>query len=396
MFAITPTTSKSSVRALPFPSSAEMLITRLATPRAKVTATTATSAPIFENALKPSVVRPDQLTGGCLEWIIEAALPRSVSAVIPSYNSRSWLDGCISGLLAQQSTQVSVVVVDNGSNDGSAEYVRARWPAVHVAQASTNLGYGGSINYGAELRPRGDVLAVNADAYLAAGALDWLSSVFDEDRTVGAVVPCLVNPNGSLQPSAYRFPTLLRIVGRAMFLHHIPFIHSWLTDLESIDYVRRAYVEWAAGAVMLIRREAWDAVGGFDPAYFFFVEEIDLQRRLSDAGWRIALEPRAIAVHHGGHQPISWELFLHAHDGYSRYFGLRRGSKVAGLVRASLCLTALTRATAWSGVAALSRTRRREAIEWAAMFGHVFISSLCKIPRTVRTTYIPYGGGRCA
>ena len=261
-----------------------------------------------------------------------------------------------------------------------------------MAEASRNLGYGTSVNYGVELLPGGDVLAINPDAHLAAGALRHLCAVLNDDPSVGAVVPRLVNEDGSLQRSAYRFPTLPRMVGRSIFLHHLPGARRWFSDLASIDYTRRTYVDWAAGAVLLIRREAWDAVGGFDPAYFFFVEEIDLQRRLRETGWQIALEPAAIATHHGGHRPISSELFLHSHDGFARYFGLVRGSKAAGMVRATLCVTALTRAGLWTLVALSSRARRREALEWASMFGRVFVSSVRKLPGTLATSYVPYRG----
>jgi N-acetylglucosaminyl-diphospho-decaprenol L-rhamnosyltransferase len=335
-------------------------------------------------------------TGECLEWVIEAGSRRLVSAVIPSYNSKQWLDACISSLLTQDGVQVSVAVVDNGSADGSARHVRIRWPTVRVEDTLTNLGYGASINHGVELLPRGDVLAVNADAHLCPGALGYLCSVLDDDRSVGAVAPCLVNDDGTLQPSAYRFPTLPRMLGRAVLLHHIPGVGHWLADLARIDYSHRTYVDWAAGAALLIRREAWEAVAGFDPGYFFFVEEIDLQRRLTDAGWRIALEPVASAVHYGGHQPISSELFLHAHDGFTRYFGLMRGTKGAVLARASLCLGALTRAGMWTTVALVRRARRREALEWASMFGRVFLASLSKLPRALNTSHDPYRGGRPA
>jgi N-acetylglucosaminyl-diphospho-decaprenol L-rhamnosyltransferase len=296
----------------------------------------------------------------------------------------------------QEGAKVSVAVVDNGSADGSPQHVRARWPAVRIAEVTTNLGYGASVNYGAELLPRGDVLAMNADAYLAAGALGHLCAVLDDDPSVGAAAPRLINDDGSLQPSAYRFPSLPRMLGRAVFLHRVPGVRRWFADLAEIDYARRIYVEWAAGTVLLIRREAWDTVSGFDPAYFFFVEEIDLQRRLTDAGWRVALEPAATAAHHGGHQPISAELFVHAHDGFARYFGLMRGSKGAGLARASLCLTALTRAGMWAAVAFVSRVHRREALEWASMFGRVFLASLRKLPRTLNASHAPYSGDRPA
>jgi N-acetylglucosaminyl-diphospho-decaprenol L-rhamnosyltransferase len=291
---------------------------------------------------------------------------------------------------------VSIAVVDNGSADGSAQHVRGRWPTVLVADAPTNLGYGASINYGVELLPEGDVLAVNADAHLAPGAVGHLCAVLDDDRSVGAVAPRLTNDDGSLQPSAYRFPTLPRMLGRAVFLHHVPGTGRWLADLATTDYTHRTYIDWAAGAALLIRREAWEAVAGFDPGYFFFVEEIDLQRRLTDARWRIALEPVASAVHYGGHQPISSELFLHAHDGFARYFGLKRGSKGAVLARACLCLGALTRAGMWTTVAFVRRARRREALDWASMFGRVFLASLRRLPRTLNTSHDPYRGGRPA
>jgi N-acetylglucosaminyl-diphospho-decaprenol L-rhamnosyltransferase len=293
-----------------------------------------------------------------------------VAIVVPTHNSLRWLPACLTAATRQAAVDARVVVVDNASTDGSVGYLRRAWPGVAVVQLDANVGYGAAINIGAGALPTGDVLALNADVVLAPDCLRRLAEVLERDPGVGLVAPRLFEAGGRIQPSGHRFPTLPKLAAEALFLDRLPGTGGALgyrcRDESRWTAARR--VDWASGAALLVRQRAWADVGGFDPEYTFFVEEIDLQYRLGRRGWMRVLEPSAHAVHHGGNRPIPPERFVLAHDGFERFFARRSGPRAGRVARAILCLTALTRAAAWGAVAVFRPTRRQRAVEWMRMF----------------------------
>lgn len=294
---------------------------------------------------------------------------------MPTYDSERWIAPLMAaGGLAT----IPCVFVDNGSSDGTVAAVRRLAPDAQVVQTGANLGYGAAANRGAAMAPGAHVLVLNPDVEVSAAAIARLLATLQARPELGAVAPRLLNPDGSTQFSAYRFPAL----------------RSFAAQLAGVGSLRREQprdaelvaVDWAAGAILLVRRAAWDDAGGFDPAYFFFVEEVDLQRRLADAGWRTAIDQRAEATHHGGAKVIPAALFARSHDGWERYFGVHRGRAAQVLVRLLLCAIALTRAALWAAVGA----RRREGRAWARMFARVLGISLRRVPGSVRRVHAPY------
>jgi GT2 family glycosyltransferase len=285
-------------------------------------------------------------------------------------------------VLDQAGDEWQVVVVDNASSDGTAEEVRARWGTVRVVELESNLGYGAAVNAGAGTSP-GHVLALNVDTELEPGALARLRSALEADPRLGAVGPRLLDPDGSLQPSVHDLPTVGALFAEALFLDRLP---NGIGDKlgyhsRGYDYSSPQRVGWLTGAALLLRDTAWRECGGFDPAFFFFVEEVDLQRRLHALGWSVAIEPRAAVVHHGGKQPLAPELFLHSHDGFARYFAKHGSPASARLARAALCLTALTRALAWAVAPLLRPGAAADARRWRAMFWNVFARSARELAR---------------
>jgi N-acetylglucosaminyl-diphospho-decaprenol L-rhamnosyltransferase len=276
--------------------------------------------------------------------------------------------------------RISVVVIDNGSSDKTPEFVRSVWPGIIVIELQENTGYGAAVNEGARAVAGADVLAVNDDAVLTSDCLEKLARVLDQEPRVAVVAPRLVYPGGIAQPSAHRFPTLMRLLWEALMLDRTG-IGPRTLDMHHRDYAydRRLAVDWATGAVLLVRREAWEAVGGFDTAYVFFVEEIDLQRRLAAAGWKTIVEPAALAVHAGAKRPIPVSRFLQSHDGMERYFLLYSTGAAAVAARLILCLTALTRAVAWGVKAITDSSHRTDARAWATMFIGVFVRSIAAV-----------------
>jgi N-acetylglucosaminyl-diphospho-decaprenol L-rhamnosyltransferase len=182
--------------------------------------------------------------------------------------------------------------VDNGSADGSADMVRSEFPNARVVASERNLGFGGAVNLVARRTTSPWLLVANADVRLEPGAVEALVAALERDTGAGAVAPRLILPDGRTQHSVFAFPSLwfaaLFALGVAGDRLCVP--GRW-------DDRRARRVPWAVGALLLVRREAFAAVGGFDERHWMYAEDLDLGWRLSQAGWATRYEPRAV-VHH--------------------------------------------------------------------------------------------------
>jgi N-acetylglucosaminyl-diphospho-decaprenol L-rhamnosyltransferase len=220
-----------------------------------------------------------------------------VAAIVVNFNAANELAGCLQSLAANAVD--TVIVVDNGSADGSEQVVRlagARW-----LPAGANLGYGRAANRGAataDARTAEYLLVCNPDLELCPGAIEPLVSSLAADSALGVVGPGLWNDDGSLYPSARTFPDLVDALGHGLLGLVAPgnrFTRRY--RLLDWDHSRAARVDWVSGACILVRRAAWDAVGGFDPSYFMYMEDVDLCWRLNRAGWAVGYEPAARVRH---------------------------------------------------------------------------------------------------
>ncbi len=183
-----------------------------------------------------------------------------------------------------------VLVLDNASRDGSAEAAREH-PAVDeviVRDRRTAK----SVNDSELLRrARGRYgLLLNEDSELVPGATVALHRALDGRPRGGAAVTRLVRPDGRVQPSAWRFPTVLTALAGALFLHRRYTVQSLGEDVRVVD--------WAQSAALLVRTEAAAEIGYLDPDFFVYGEEVDFCRRLADAGWSTLYVPAATAIHH--------------------------------------------------------------------------------------------------
>jgi N-acetylglucosaminyl-diphospho-decaprenol L-rhamnosyltransferase len=224
----------------------------------------------------------------------------SMTVVVVSFCTREALRVCLRSVLSAGATEV--VVADNGSTDGSAEMVARDFPLVSLLVDQSNPGYGAAAN-AAISRCRAEyVLLLNSDTWLRPGALEALRAYLDAHPEAALVGPRLLNLDGSLQRSCHHFPTPLMMlldyswVGRA--LDHIPVLRFFY--LASFAHDRSRPVPWVSGAALAIRRSAFDAVGGFDPSYFMYYEEVDLAYRLHQAGWETHFTPVTDVTHLGG------------------------------------------------------------------------------------------------
>ena len=221
----------------------------------------------------------------------------TVSAVIVSFNSRDCLAECIRSLRSE--SVADVVVVDNASSDGSVEAVLASDSDVTVLATGANLGYGSAANRGVEAAKGDHLLLLNPDTVVEPGTVKALSDALDRDTGLGAVGPRIENVDGSLYPSVRRFPDLW-VAGGHAFLGLVWPANPFTRRYRMLDWDHASAapdVDWVSGACMLLRRSAFDVVGGFDEAYFMYVEDVDLCWRLGRAGWRIGYDPSGRVVH---------------------------------------------------------------------------------------------------
>jgi N-acetylglucosaminyl-diphospho-decaprenol L-rhamnosyltransferase len=224
---------------------------------------------------------------------------REVTIVVVSWNTRELLARCLKSLWPEVDRgRAEVWVVDNASTDGSTELVRERFDWVHLVASPENLGFGRAVNLVAR-GTSGDWLATaNADIALRPGALDALLAAAERDPGAGAIAPRLVLPSGETQHSVNAFPTIPWALGLNTQAFRAV---RGLGDLMALpgywDSTRARRVPWAIAAFLLLRRAAWDAVGGFDERQWLYAEDLDLGWRLRAAGWATRYEPAAVVDH---------------------------------------------------------------------------------------------------
>jgi hypothetical protein len=232
-----------------------------------------------------------ELLRQCLQSIVDEPGVRIVAAGAPADASAA-----AAGALA-----VEIVVVDNASDDGSAQMVQTEFPQVQLIANRHNAGFAAANNQ-AIAQARGQVLfLLNPDAYLLPGALARLACFLRQHPEAAVVGPNVLNPDGSWQAASFRFATLWDLLCEAVFLSVLWPRSSLFARKELGGFDRDAVreVDWVQGCALLARRSAWDAVGPFDEGYWMYVEELDWCRRAKGMGYRIFFTPDGQVVHYG-------------------------------------------------------------------------------------------------
>jgi N-acetylglucosaminyl-diphospho-decaprenol L-rhamnosyltransferase len=232
-----------------------------------------------------------------------------LSVVVVSFNVAPLLRRCLTSLRRASAevtsagglgvSTVDVTVVDNASSDGSVELVRREFPDVRLLANGDNRGFGAACNQGTA--GAGDaVLFLNPDAELLPGALGALLWRLQARPRAAVVGPRLIYPGGGPQPARRRFPSPLTLLLESTPLQwrfpHLPILGRYRCS-DRPEGVAEA-VDWLSGAALMVRTAAFRQVGGFDPTYFMYFEELDLCRRLAAYGWQTWYEPAATVVHH--------------------------------------------------------------------------------------------------
>jgi len=231
-----------------------------------------------------------------------------VSTLIVSYNTRNLLDGCLRSLRRiAEDLPLDVIVVDNASTDGSALHVRTHFPEVRIIPNEKNIGFAAAVNRGMSEVHSSFVFVLNPDTIVPRETIQKLLNYIKMDEKCALVGANLTNPDGSMQASIFRFPSLFR-----EFWNFLPEIKLLLRFQKLGTYVHSIHVpedrnakaaeeagavECISGAAFLMRTEAFKSVGGMDERFFLYHEEMDLCTRMRRAGWQIRAHRTAQVIH---------------------------------------------------------------------------------------------------
>jgi len=259
-----------------------------------------------------------------------------LSIVVVNWNVRDLLRRCLRSILDLQTCKLEIIVVDNGSTDGSVEMVRTEFPNVRVIANTDNRGFPAANNQGFAVARGRYVLLLNPDTEIVGDALAVMVAFADAHSDVGMVGPQLLNADGSVQSSRRRFPTLVTAFFESTWLErYAP--RRLLERYEFLDQPDDVVqdVDWLYGAALMARREAVEQVGPMDEGFFMYSEELDWCRRFRESGWRVVYLPAAQIVHHEGKSSEQVVAARHIHFQTSkvRYFRKYHGRAVGEALR---------------------------------------------------------------
>jgi hypothetical protein len=257
-----------------------------------------------------------------------------LSIVIVCWNDWAVIRPCLESIFAgTQSISFEVIVSDNGSSDGSPELIRHNYPLVRVIENRANLGFAKGNNIGIQASTGEYVLILNPDTLIPVGALNnWIA--FADSRLAAGAFGCRVlNPDGTYQISARPFPTVLRDAVAALYLRRLArlatvFISDTYTGWQGDS---ECDIDWQSGCCVMFRGSVLKQLGGFDEQFFYHFEEVDLCRRVWNAGRSIVYTPKVSITHLGGQSvnrfPVRFALEVQRNR--YRYFYKHFGPKGA-------------------------------------------------------------------
>ena len=290
-----------------------------------------------------------------------------LSIAIVNWNTKELLRQCLSSVFGNlDGLQAEVIVVDNGSSDGSAEMVQSDFPSVKLIESGKNLGFARATNLAYQQSTGRYFLLLNSDAVVLRGALSALVRFLDCYPAAGAVGSKLLNGDGTLQRSCSTFPTLLTELFDALYLSKLfpknRLFGRYAMSYWDFDSIRE--VDFAGGSSLLLRRRALEDVGLLDEGFFMYSEEADLCWRLKAGGWKVFYLPSAQVIHYGGQSAklaskrTSVELYRSKYRFMRKHYG--RGAALA--YRFVVVLSSAARLAAWMPMAALGPDRH--AYRW--------------------------------
>jgi GT2 family glycosyltransferase len=266
-----------------------------------------------------------------------------LSIVILCWNDLEVIVNCLQSIYAStHSTEFEVIVSDNGSTDGSVEFIRENFPRVQVIENGTNLRFAKANNVGIRASKGEYTLILNPDTIIHDGTLDKLARFADLHAEAGAFGCRVLNPDGSYQVSARPSASLRGEWIAALHLRPLGYLSDWFLSDSYVGWKgdTQRTVDRHSGCFILIRGDLLKRLGGFDEQFFYYYEDMDLCRRIREAGYSIIYTPEVTITHLGGQStkrsPMAFQLDsqITRYRYFYKYFGKRgaRGCRRASLV----------------------------------------------------------------
>jgi GT2 family glycosyltransferase len=234
-----------------------------------------------------------------------------------------------------------IIAIDNGSTDGSAEYIAKEYPSITLIRNGENLGFAKAVNQGIERSTGEQILLLNQDIRVRRGGIGALLSKIESDKSLGVVGPKFVGFDGVTQHSARSFPGIRHVWYKFFLLSELFPRHkefgSW--KMGWFDHESEREVDQPMGAALMIRREVIERVGKFDEQFPIFFNDVDFCRRVSDAGYRLLYYPSAVIEHYVGGSTRRYPLKMKWESHRSMYRYLAKYSP--WYLRPALWLTGL-------------------------------------------------------
>ncbi len=280
----------------------------------------------------------------------------NLSIIIVSFNTKDFLEKCIKSVEKNtKGIKYEIIVVDNGSKDGSQEAIKKlpTIPNLRLIENRTNLGFANGNNQGTKVAGGKYVLYLNSDTLILDNTLSEMVNWMDKNQKVGAASCMLKGKDGSLQGTGGYFPTLIRVFSW-MTIQDIPGVDFLIKPFHPFHgksffgkgesfYLREKELDWVTGAFLLARKEVIDEVGGWDEEYFMYMEEVDLCYRIKKAGWEVWYLPGWSIIHYGGKSSTSEFPLLAEYNGVKLFYKKHFPSWQYPILRFLLKLGALGR-----------------------------------------------------
>jgi N-acetylglucosaminyl-diphospho-decaprenol L-rhamnosyltransferase len=297
--------------------------------------------------------------------------PPDMSIILVCWNNKGFLKPCLDSLYESEiRTRFDIVVVDNGSTDNSQEMLREKFPEVAIIQNEHNSGLSKASNQGIEATNGRYVLLLNNDTIVNGPSLDAMVEFLDHHPDVGAVGGRLLNPDGSVQACYNHFPSLWEeFLISTRIGEMLRKGYPSITDEEEIKSVG-----WLSSACLLLRRSAIEQVGLLDEEYFIYGDEVDLQARLKQQGWKIYFLPHVSTIHYGGGSMNRWGRRKMVYRGQMLFFKKNYGPVRTIALRVMLGVLSLGKMIIWGISYPIPRMRKRARNE---LISNLDVFNLC-------------------
>jgi GT2 family glycosyltransferase len=305
----------------------------------------------------------NQLTRTAAQPVQANQVVPDLSIVLVCWNDKKFLEPCLNSLYqGGVRSRFDVIVVDNGSTDGSQALLREKFPEVKIIQNDHNVGLGKASNQGIQATQGRYILLLNNDTLVNGPSLEAMVEFLATTPDAGAVGGRLLNPDGTIQACYNDFPSLHEEFLVATRLGQL----LWEAYPTHVDVSHVKPVNWIGSACLMLRRDALDQIGLLDEGYFIYGDEADLQYRLKKAGWKVYYLPNVTTIHYGGGSMNRWGRRKMVYRGKMLFFQKNHGPLRTAALRAMLASLSLAKLLVWGLASVSSQWRERARKELAS------------------------------